>query len=316
MSSPIVPRRYRVRGLDSCRQEMYRGFHEGKVRGSTTYISGVDKCWTWRLQEMNLWTGYMNEGKSIFLRQLALIKALMDGWVFLFAAPEDFPPEEFYDDLIHTLVGQSTDPTHPAQVSEDWYIRAADKIKDLIYFVDIDPGMTIADVLHAFEETMAEFHGNGAIVKSCVMDPLIKFARPKEMHERDDQYAQHITTITTSFARRKNISLHLVLHQLTPKKQENGNYPKPSPYAIKGGGTWSDGVDNVLTVWRPSYGSDKLDTEVRFASEKIKKQKLVGIPQEIRMRFNRKTNRYTEFDRERDLFEFDNVFQRLVLKDN
>jgi predicted ATPase len=44
--------------------------------------AGNNRSWWWiRLdmesKEVNLWTGYQNEGKSLFLNQLALIKALL-----------------------------------------------------------------------------------------------------------------------------------------------------------------------------------------------------------------------------------------------
>jgi hypothetical protein len=35
---------------------------------------------------------------------------------------------------------------------------------------------------------------------------------------------------------------------------------------------------------------------VVFSSQKIKKQKLVGVPSSVRMKFNRKTNRYNSMD--------------------
>lgn len=78
-------------------------------------------------------------------------------------------------------------------------------------------------------------------------------------------------------------------------------------YSIKGGGTWSDGTDNILSIWRPFYAKDKLSTEVVFASQKIKKQKLVGIPQEFPMRFDRRTNRFIDGKTNEDLFNFDKV---------
>jgi hypothetical protein len=43
-------------------------------------------------------------------------------------------------------------------------------------------------------------------------------------------------------------------------------------------------------------GTDTLSTEVLFISEKIKKQKLVGIPFQVEMDFNRKKNRYFSVD--------------------
>jgi twinkle protein len=74
---------------------------------------------------------------------------------------------------------------------------------------------------------------------------------------------------------------------------------------MKGGGSWADGADNVLSVWRPHYAQNKEDTEVQFASQKIKKQKLVGIPQRLKTRFDRVSNRYVDFETGVPLFNFD-----------
>lgn len=313
MMSP-EKKKYKLYSLADCEAKMFEGFHRGKVKGSTTYIADIDKCWTWRLQEFNLWTGYFGEGKSLMLRYLSLIKALMDDWIFLFAAPEDFPPEEFYDDLIHIFVGLSTDKDNLNQMTEDWYIRAANVIRSQIFFVYTDPEGTIPDVLNSFAEIIKDFEEKGRTVQVCVIDPLIKFKRPKDMADRDDQYAQYITTLCTDFCRRKNISLHLVLHQLTPRLMDTGLYPKPSAYNIKGGGTWPDGSDNVLIVWRPNFAKDKKDNEVMFGSVKIKKQKLVGLPQDFLLRFDRKSNRYVSHTGDHDLFDLDSLFQRKALR--
>jgi hypothetical protein len=45
---------------------MLNGYRNGQNRGETTGVSEIDKAWTWRAKEVNLWTGYQNEGKSIF----------------------------------------------------------------------------------------------------------------------------------------------------------------------------------------------------------------------------------------------------------
>lgn len=303
----VEKKKYTLYRVSDCQDGMFEAFHRGKVKGSTTHIPDVDKCWTWRKQEFNLWTGYLGEGKSLFIRYLSLIKMLMDGWTFLFCAPEDFPPEEFYDDMLHTIIGLSTDKSNPHQMPEDLYIRAMEVIKERMLFLYMEPGSTIADTLNAFGETMKEIKIDVAII-----DPLIKFARPKDLSDRDDIYAQHITTICTDFCRKRDLSLHLVLHQLTPRMLENGYYPKPSAYNIKGGGTWADGSDNILTVWRPEHAKDPLSNIVHFASKKIKKQKLVGFPQEIQMKFDRRSNRYVNFQNERDLFDFDEVLRKYM----
>jgi hypothetical protein len=47
---------------------------------------------------------------------------------------------------------------------------------------------------------------------------------------------------------------------------------------------------------RPNRATDPNDTTVIIKTDKIKKQKLVGIPYEITIDFNRKRNRYTGKD--------------------
>ena len=147
-------------------------------------------------------------------------------------------------------------------------------------------------------------------IDGCIIDPLLKFARPKDFPEKDDQYAAYVGSICVDFARQTNTSFHLVMHQTTPTlNNDTQKYPEPSMYRIKGGGSWSDGFDNVLSIWRPNYAKDKIDSEVQFASQKIKKQKLVGIPQRFQMAFDRKTNRYTDSFTNECIFDFDNIFK-------
>jgi hypothetical protein len=55
---------------------MLHGYRNGQMGKLQEYE--VDKAWTWS-KEVNLWTGYQNEGKSLFLNQLALIKAFTSG---------------------------------------------------------------------------------------------------------------------------------------------------------------------------------------------------------------------------------------------
>ena len=287
--------------MDDCIDTMLYDLKHGKEKGSSTYIDGLDNAWSWRLNEFNIWTGYVNEGKSLFLRFLCLVKAIMDKWKFAFYAPEDFPAKEFFDDILHTASGYSTDKENDNFVNERLYMDMFNKLKSYFYFVYIRPPKN--NLMNIFKEFMPLIENEG--VKGCIIDPLIKVARPKVFMNADDKYAGYVTTLATDFSRRMKISLHLVMHQLTPRLQENGLYAPPTYYNIKGGGTWADGCDNVLAAQRPLYARDKFDDEVIISSMKVKKQKLVGLPQDIKFRFNRKTNRYINYDNRKDLFDFD-----------
>lgn len=283
---------------EDCYDKMLYEFLNSKVKGTTTYNVDLDNAWTWREQEFNIWTGYSNEGKSLFLKQLCLIKALEENRKFAFYSPEDFPPGEFFDDMIHTLAGGSTDKDRSGYISESLYNRCFDIIRDLFYFVYIKPpNNTIERILEAFDNISGLY--------GCIIDPILKCTPSKTAPERDDKYAGYIGSLLVDYARNRNISLHMVMHQLTPKARESdGLYTEPTMYNVKGGGSWADGCDNVLTIQRPKYAKDKQDPSVIFGSQKIKKQKLVGIPQKFDMEFNRKTNRYMTKSKF-DIFNFD-----------
>lgn len=288
---------------EDCLEEMLLELKNGKERGTTTYIPQFDNAWTWRKGEANIWTGYANEGKSLLIKQLCIIKSLEENWKFTFNSPEDYPPKEFYDDIVHTISGKTTDNTMTdfnTLISEKEYKHCIDLIKDNFNFLYIKPpDNTIENCLKEFQKKHDSTPQNGFI-----LDPLMKFQRSKEAPERDDLYATYVDTLLTDFSRNNNVSVHLVIHQLTPKKDENtGLYPEPSGYSIKNGGSFIDGIDNVLFVQRPFYAKDKFDSTVKTGSLKIKKQKLNGIPQSIEIKFNRKRNRYTDLN-DADLYDF------------
>lgn len=237
---------------------------------------------------------------SLMLKQLCLIKALEENKRFLFSSPEDMPVAEFFADMIHTLSGKSTDKERDNYISRELYEYCYNLIKDKFIFLNIKPPFnTIEKTLSEFRLLIEEYDN----VLGCILDPILKFTPSKEAPERDDKFAAHIGMLATQFAIDTMTSVHLVMHQLTPKLNAAGLYEKPNMYAVKSGGSWADGVSNMLFVQRPNYSKDKFDTKVLMGSQKIKKQKLVGVPQDIELTFDRKTNRYKTMSG-RDMFNF------------
>jgi twinkle protein len=283
------------------RDSMLQNFRKGKEAGSKTYVRDLDqissggiqnKMWSWKAGEFNLWTGYNNEGKSQFLIFLCVLKAINEGWKFAFFSPENYPPDEFFDDIIHTIIGKSTDRFYKNfDVSEAEYLKAFDMVKDSFYFVYPEkngvPDFTIDQIESVFEFLVWEKD-----VKAVVVDPYIKIRHEMTAGEPEHLYASRFMMDRINFTRKNNVSYHLVMHQTTPRKEKDGNYPPPSLYQIKGGGTFADSTDNSISVWRPNRATDPNDTTVIIKTDKIKKQKLVGIPFEITIDFNRKKNRY------------------------
>jgi twinkle protein len=113
-----------------------------------------------------------------------------------------------------------------------------------------------------------------------------------ERGEREDLYISRFMTKLKRFSIDNDICFGLVAHQVTPLFQGKEEYPQPDIYKIKGGGTFSDKADNVMSVWRPYRKSNYMNASVKIILGKIKKQRLVGIPGEVEMSYELSENRY------------------------
>ena len=270
---------------------MMFGFENGQKRGQTTYIDDVDKAWKWRKSEVNVWTGYQNEGKTLFLNQLAVIKAYFDGDKFAVFSPESVPMDDFYNDLIEMFIGTTSDPYYnEAQMSKADYLLGMSFIDKHFYMVYPDFDFKLETILEKVKYLVRK---KG--IDHLIIDPYNTIEHLMNAGEREDLYISRFMAILKRFAIENDISIHLVAHQITqrPNKDDGGRLPKPMLNSIKGGGTFADKADNVLFVWRPNRLIDFRDNQVIFGSQKIKKQKLVARPCDIEgITFEFKENRY------------------------
>jgi twinkle protein len=272
--------------LDEVKDSMIKTFVEGKRRGETTHWFRLNENFTHRLGEVTLWTGYMNEGKSTFLKQLLLAKAYFDDWKIGVFSPEDFPADEFYDDLIHMLVGKSTDTYDKHVMDRAEYNDAIDVIKKKFFYVYPEKDFTWESI-----ENKMLYLVRKEGIKSIILDPYNQFDHQMDK-TREDLYISKFMAKIKRFAILNDVSIHLVAHQTTPMYIAGQNYPQPNAYKIKGGGTFADKSDNVIFVWRPYRCTDPTNPSVIFGADKIKKQRLVGKLGQKEFHFDYLQNRY------------------------
>jgi twinkle protein len=275
--------------LSDVKDSMIDSFYNGQERGTTTHIPAIDKAWTWRNGEVNIWTGYQNEGKSIFINQLATIKAAYEGWRFGIFSPENMPIKDFFNEIIEMYIGKSSDPHHKSlQMDRELYDEAMNFVERHFFVIYPKIGFTLDEI---FDKARYLVQTKG--IRSLIIDPYNTVQHRMKSGEREDLYISRFMSELKRFALDNNISVHLVAHQVTPQKNEDGRYPKPDINRIKGGGTFADKADNVMFVWRPNRAINFSDPFVIFGSQKIKKQKLVGIPQEVEgIEFKTREQRY------------------------
>jgi twinkle protein len=270
---------------------MMYGFENGQKRGQTTYIDAVDKAWQWRKSEVNVWTGYQNEGKTLFLNQLAVLKAFFDGDKFAIFSPENMPMDDFYNDLIEMFIGTTSDPYFKdLQMSKGDYLSGMSFVDKHFFMIYPDFDFKLDTILKKVKY-LVQKQG----IDHLIIDPYNTIEHLMANGEREDLYISRFMAILKRFAIENDISIHLVAHQITqrPNKDDGGRLPKPMLNNVKGGGTFADKADNVLFVWRPNRLIDFRDNEVIFGSQKIKKQKLVARPCDVgNITFEFKENRY------------------------
>lgn len=268
-------------------EKMIHEFRNGKRYGTTTYFQSMDKHWKWRQGEVTIITGYNNEGKSCFWNALQVRKAEFDGWKFAMFCPENYPVSELIDELIHCYIGKSTDKRFANIMTEDEYKAGADFINEHFLFVLPEDDYQLDNILSRFRYIVRRYG-----VNCCTIDPYNNIDHLMERGEREDLYISRFMTKLKKFSIDNDICFGLVAHQVTPMFQGKEDYPQPDIYKIKGGGTFSDKADNVMSVWRPHRKSNYSNPAVKVILGKIKKQRLVGIPGEVDFVYDVAQNRY------------------------
>jgi len=276
--------------IDNVKDSMFEGFKSGKAKGKTTYFEDFDKHWTWRRKEVSFVGGIGNMGKTIMINNLAVLRAVNDGWKFAVFSPEQDPPDDFYNDLIHTYVGKSTEPHHANQMTPQEYKEGMDFIgKHFFYIFPADEPPTPEYINSCFEFAIKK-HG----VDVVVIDPFNQLDNDWKKHGRDDLYISEFLGNCKRFSQKHNVAYLIAGHPKGNLQKNGGNYEQPNVYDYAGGAMWNNKCDNILCYHRPYAITEPESTECFFISQKIKKRKLTGIPGSIQMSFNVMTNRFED----------------------
>lgn len=196
---------------------------------------------------------------------------------------------DFFNDIIEMYIGRSSDPFHgDRQMSMEEYEEAMDFVKKHFFIIYPKRDFELNTIFNR-----AKYLVKTKGIRSLIIDPYNTIQHRMKSGEREDLYISRFMSELKRFAVDNDVSVHLVAHQITPRKDDSGRYPKPDVNSIKGGSEFANKADNVLFVWRPERAIDFQNKSVIFGSQKIKKQKLVGFPQDVGgIQFNIKDNRY------------------------
>lgn len=262
---------------------MLENFKKGIQLAPTTRFDVVDEYFRWKKGEINLFTGYGNHGKTTFAIQLMLIKSIYDGWKWGIFSPENYPANDFYDDIVEMYAGKWL-----AQMSEKEYIDACWFIDKHIFYVYPEDEHDINSIHEKFRYLVLKKGIDGVMI-----DPFNQLDHLQKAYQREDQYLSQQLKDIKRFSLLNNVCYNIVTHPVKPQKEQDKSLPVVDMYDIAGGAMWGNKTDNILSYYRPQYHVDKNSPEVDIYMQKIKRKRTGGNLGNFSLRFNWAKKRFS-----------------------
>lgn len=281
---------YPIEGIHTAMSQldsMLSIYHNGKKKGVTTGYDNLDLHYTLRTSELDIWTGIPNMGKSAMVFQLVMNTCVLYNWKWGIYSPENYPISELYDSLSELLVGNTTDIDVSDRMSEGEYISSIEYLNEMIFAVYPEEDLSLDNILEKFKYLVLRYG-----IKGCVIDPFNQLDNDRGGLSETEYIGQALSKIRR-FEQLYDIKFIIVAHPRIMHQDDSGTYQRPTAYHISGSANWFNKADNVIVIHRENM-KDPNDTSVIVDVQKIKFQKLVGIPGEIKLYYDRRSGRYVD----------------------
>lgn len=247
---------------------MLETFKQGVTMGETTRFTEVDKKFRWKKGEINLCTGYGNAGKTYWFLQLMLTKSIYDGWRWAVFSPENYPANDFYDDLIEMYSGKWV-----SRMSVEEYTAAAEFVGQHIFYVYPDYEHDLVTIHEKFRYLILKKGIDGVLI-----DPWNQLDHNNNRYQREDQYLSECFKDIKRFALLNHISYNVIAHPKNPTYNQDRSLPVADMYDLSGGSMWANKMDNIMSYHRPRYHEDKNSPEAQVWVQKVKRKRTGGEP--------------------------------------
>jgi twinkle protein len=263
---------------------MLENFKSGIQLAPTTRFKDLDDYFRWKKGDITLCVGYGNHGKTYFMLQLMLTKSIWDGWKWGVFSPENYPANDFYDDLIEMYCGKSLE-----YMNEHEYSEAAHFINDHIFYVYPEHQHDINSIHEKFRYLVMKKGIDGVLI-----DPFNQLDHTQKPFQRDDMYLSDILKDMKRFALLNNIVYTIISHPKNPSYKDDKSLPIVDMYDIHGGSMWGNKSDQILSYYRPNWHIDKNSPQVQIYIQKLKRKRTGGKLGSVDMTLLWSRKRYTE----------------------
>ncbi len=255
-----------VYDIDDIFPSMLENWRNGVPLAPTTRFPETDTYWRWKKGDINLFTGYANWGKTFYILQMMLTKSIWDGWKWAVFCPENYPANDFYDDIIEMYVGKWL-----REMSEQEYVDAAQFVGKHIFYIYPEDGHDINSIHEKFRYLVMKRGVDGVLV-----DPFNQLDHNQKAYQREDQYLSDVLKEMKRFALLNAVVYNIVAHPKNPHYQEGRMLPVVDTYDIHGGSMWGNKVDLIVSYHRPRFHEDKNSPEVEIYVQKVKRKRTGG----------------------------------------
>lgn len=219
----------KVRPASDWRQEVIQHFDmPPEARGCALPWSKTNRVFRLRPHEVTLWAGFNGHGKTAVLSQV--VKSLMAQGELVCIASMEMRPEA----TMARMVRQATGDACPSRDAIDAFLSWS---VDRCWLYDqqgmVSPDRLIAVMRYAHRELG---------VTHFVIDSLLKCSLAEDDYNGQKAFVDQLC----AHARDTGQHVHLVTHS---RKLKNEADP-PGKYDVRGSGSITDQVDNVIVVWR------------------------------------------------------------------
>jgi twinkle protein len=252
--------------LDDIFPSMLENFKKGITLAPTTRFSEMDDYFRWKKGDVNLFVGYANWGKTFFTLQIMLTKSIWDGWKWAVFSPENYPANDFYDDLVEMYVGKWLD-----NMSEDEYAGACHFISEHIFYVYPEDKHDINSINEKFRYLVLMKGIDGVL-----LDPFNQLDHLQKPFQREDQYLSEALKDIKRFALLNNLVYNIIAHPKNPSYQQDKSLPVVDMYDIAGGAMFGNKCDSITSYHRPRFHEDKNSPEVEIYQQKLKRKRTGG----------------------------------------
>lgn len=263
---------------------MFDNFKRGITLAPKTHFTEIDEHFRWKKGEINLFTGYGNHGKTTFAIQLMMTKSMYDGWKWGIFSPENYPANDFFDDMIEMYNGKSL-----SHMVDEEYIQACEFLNDHFFYVYPEDSHDILSIHDKFRYLILKKGLDGVMI-----DPYNQLDHLLKPYAREDQQLSESFKDIKRFALLNNVSYNIVAHPKNPKYEDNKQLPVVDMYDLAGGAMWGNKMDNIVSYYRPRFHEDKNSTEVKIYFQKIKRKRTGGKLGSVDMQFIWSKKRFVE----------------------